>query len=202
MTTASGSRKKACPTTSMMLRTRCGSRLFTMSMRMCSLASSVHGEHSRNTALNSTHCSSSQTFDEVSNTLRTVALTAETSTATRISHATRLPIQVVAASIARVTGSNAFSTASRAPNGNPPVPNSRRTVIAAGFSFLFFVLSQSPGPPAKRLTLSRWRHEASMKTCGPAGVFCVRVFMPVSGPPESTRYRPERGDAGRRIDAT
>ena len=59
------------PTTSMMLRVRCGSRLFRMSMRMCSLASSVHGEQSRNTALNSTHCSSSQEFDEVSNTLRT-----------------------------------------------------------------------------------------------------------------------------------
>ena len=41
-----------------------GIRLFTMSMRMCSLSSSVHGEHSRNTALNSTHCSSSQEFDD------------------------------------------------------------------------------------------------------------------------------------------
>ena len=42
-------------------------RLFTMSMRMCSFASSVHGEHSRKTMLNSTHCSSSQEFDDMSN---------------------------------------------------------------------------------------------------------------------------------------
>ena len=60
------------------LRTRCGSKLFTMSIRMCSLSNSVHGEHKRNTTLNRTHCSSSHEFDEVSKTLRTVALTAET----------------------------------------------------------------------------------------------------------------------------
>ena len=74
---------------------------------MCSLASSVHGEHSKNTMLNSTHCNSSQEFDDVSNILRMVALAAETITAARISQAIRLPIQVVAASIARVNGSNA-----------------------------------------------------------------------------------------------
>ena len=49
--------------------------------------------------LNSTHCSSSQEFDEVSKILRTVALTAETTTAARISQARRLPIQMVMASI-------------------------------------------------------------------------------------------------------
>ena len=75
--------------------------LFTMSMRMCSLASNVHGEHSRNTTLNSTHCSSSQEFDEVSKILRTMALTADTITAARISHARRLPIQVLARRSAR-----------------------------------------------------------------------------------------------------
>ncbi len=50
-----------------------------MSMRMCSLASSVQEAQSRNTMLNSTHCSSSQEFDEMSNTLRTIAFDAETS---------------------------------------------------------------------------------------------------------------------------
>jgi hypothetical protein len=33
--------------------------LFTMSMRMCSFDSSVHGAHNRNTIPNNTHCSSS-----------------------------------------------------------------------------------------------------------------------------------------------
>src|SRR6185437_4869176 len=120
MTMVSGSRKNVCPTTSIVLRSHFGSRLFTMSMRMCSLASRVQGEHSRNTILNSTHCSSSHEFDEVSKILRTVALAAETTTAARISHATRLPIQVVIASITRATGSNALSNASRAFTGIPP----------------------------------------------------------------------------------
>ena len=44
--------------------------------------------------LNSTHCSSSQELEEVSKTLRTMALIAETITATRISHASRLPSNV------------------------------------------------------------------------------------------------------------
>ncbi len=109
----SGNRKNACPTTSMLSRKRFGSMLFTMSMRMCSLESRVHGEHSRNTMLNSTHCSSSQEFDEVSKILRTLALAADTTTAARISHDTRLPIQVLTASTTRVAGSNVLSIASR-----------------------------------------------------------------------------------------
>src|SRR6266480_3239489 len=70
-----------------------------MSMRMCSLSRSVHDAHKRNTALNNTHCSSSQEFDDMSNTLRTVALTADTTTAARMAHATHLPICVLMASI-------------------------------------------------------------------------------------------------------
>ena len=111
----SGNKKKACPIASMVLRSHFGSRLFTMSMRMCSFSSNVHGEHSRNTMLNSTHCNSSQELDEVSKTFRTEALTAETTTAARISQARRLPSQVVTASMTRVTGSNAVSNASKAP---------------------------------------------------------------------------------------
>src|SRR5262245_8680037 len=76
-TMQSGSRKNAWPTTSIESRIHLGSRLFTMSMRMCSLASNVQGEHSRNTMLNSTHCNSSQEFDDISKTFRTVALIAE-----------------------------------------------------------------------------------------------------------------------------
>ena len=64
--------------------------LLTMSMRMCSFDSSVHGAHSRNTTPNSTHCSSSQEFDDVSNSLRTMALTADTMTAARISQLSHL----------------------------------------------------------------------------------------------------------------
>src|SRR3954453_775673 len=85
--------------TSMLSRTFFGSMLFTMSMRMCSLSSSVHDEHIRNTMLNSSHCSSSQELDEVSKVLRTIALSADTTTATRISHARRLPIHLVNVSI-------------------------------------------------------------------------------------------------------
>ena len=118
MTMVSGSRKNAWPTTSMVLRSHFGSRLFTMSMRMCSLASSVHGEHSRNTMLNSTHCSSSQEFDDVSKILRTVALAAETSTAARISQDRRLPIQVLIASIRRLNGRSALRIEST--SGSPP----------------------------------------------------------------------------------
>ncbi len=53
--------------------------------------------------LNNTHCSSSQEFDEVSRVLRTIALAADTTTATRISHARRFPVQRVNASIPRLT---------------------------------------------------------------------------------------------------
>ena len=52
--------------------------------------------------LNSTHCSSSHELDEVSNVLRMIALTAEMITASRISHAMRLPVQRVNASSARM----------------------------------------------------------------------------------------------------
>ena len=52
------------------------------------------------------HCSSSQAFDDVSNTLRIVALPALTSTATRISHDTDRPIKAVTASMARDSFNN------------------------------------------------------------------------------------------------
>src|SRR6187402_744725 len=64
MMNVSGSKKNACPITSIVLRSHFGRRLFTMSMRMCSLASKVHGEQSKKTMLNSTHCSSSQELDD------------------------------------------------------------------------------------------------------------------------------------------
>jgi hypothetical protein len=44
-----------------------------------------------------------------------MALIAETMTAARINHANRFPIHVVAASMTRVTGSNAVSHAFRPP---------------------------------------------------------------------------------------
>src|SRR5713226_2983221 len=87
---------------SMLLRTCLGSMLLTISIRICSLSSRVQDEHSRNTMLNSTHCSSSQELDEVSKLLRTIALSADTTTATRISHASRLPVHRVNASIPRL----------------------------------------------------------------------------------------------------
>src|ERR1051326_1969509 len=101
MTMVSGSRKNVCPTTSMLSRRRFGSRLLTISMRMCSLARRVHGEHSKKTTLNKTHCNSSQEFDEVSKTLRTVALTADTRTAEMMSQESRLPIHAFIASMDR-----------------------------------------------------------------------------------------------------
>src|SRR5438045_3294099 len=63
MITVSGSRNNACPTTSTELRVFFENIAFTMSMRMCSLERSVQGEHSRNTMLNSTHCSSSHELE-------------------------------------------------------------------------------------------------------------------------------------------
>src|SRR5450432_776860 len=88
---------------SMLLRTCFGIMVLTMSIRICSLSRSVQDEHSRKTTLNSTHCSSSQELDEVSKVLRTIALSADTTTATRISHARRLPSHRVNASIPRLT---------------------------------------------------------------------------------------------------
>src|SRR5665647_3635532 len=142
MTIVSGTRKNAWPIVSIQLRTVFGSIWFTMSMRMCSLASRVHGEHSRNTMLNSTHCSSSQEFDEVSKILRMLALTVETITAARINHAIRLPSHVVVASITRVAGSNAFSTASRAPTGNSPLYGHR---YPAGRHFILLLRPHGGG---------------------------------------------------------
>src|SRR3954471_15940001 len=86
----------------MLSRTRFGSNWFTMSIRMCSLSSRVQGEHSRKTMPNRTHCSSSQELDEVSKVLRTMALTVDTITATRMSQARRLPVHLVNASIPRL----------------------------------------------------------------------------------------------------
>src|SRR5262245_2207721 len=103
MTIVSGSRKNAWPKTSMPSRQRFGSMLLMMSMRMCSLERRVHGEHRRNIVPNSTHCSSSQAFDEVSNTFLIVALVAETITTIRISQDKTLPIRKLTASMARLS---------------------------------------------------------------------------------------------------
>src|SRR5260221_10705966 len=77
-----------------------------MSIRMCSLLSNVHGEHSINTTLNSTHCSSRNEFEEASKTLRMMALPAEITTATTISQDSQRPSSVLNASILRLTASN------------------------------------------------------------------------------------------------
>src|SRR5262249_5704721 len=106
MTIVSGSRKNAWPKTSMPSRQRFGSMLLMMSMRMCSLERRVHGEHRRNIVPNSTHCSSSQAFDEVSNTFLIVALVAETITTIRISQDKTLPIRNLPGSRARLSLTN------------------------------------------------------------------------------------------------
>ena len=93
ITSVNGSKKNRWPNTSIQLRSRFGKTLFTMSMRMCSFAISVHDAHIRKTMENRYHCNSSQAFELVSNTLRTVALAAETRTAATTSHATHLPIR-------------------------------------------------------------------------------------------------------------
>ena len=63
--------------------------------------------------LKSTHCSSSHELDEMSNVLRMMALTADITTAKRISQARRLPVHLVNASIPRLNFKSAC-------NGNPP----------------------------------------------------------------------------------
>jgi hypothetical protein len=120
MTIVSGSRKNVCPMMSIALRSCRGSRLFTMSMRMCSLSRSVHDAQSRNTKLNSTHCSSSQAFEDISNVLRTTALIAEMTTASRIAHAHHLPICTLMASMTLLSLRSA-----RTPN-SPLPPAARR----------------------------------------------------------------------------
>src|SRR5258706_12272834 len=104
----------------MLLRTCFGSMLLMISIRICSLSSSVQDEHSRNTMLNSTHCSSSQELEEMSKDFRTVALSAETMTATRISHARRLPSHLVNASLARLSFR---SDCNDSPPQMPPLPS-------------------------------------------------------------------------------
>src|SRR5712691_8572160 len=103
ITIVNGNRKKRWPKTSMMSRARLGSIPLTMSIRMCSLDKSVHGEHKRNIAPNRTHCNSSQAFDEVSKILRIVALVAETITTIRISQDKALPILKLSASMMRLS---------------------------------------------------------------------------------------------------
>ena len=91
-----------------------GKRSLTMSMRMCSLRASVHGAASRNTAANSHHCNSSQALELMSKSLRMMALPALMTAATTISQATDWPSQRVAASIQRLSVSNACMTFPRA----------------------------------------------------------------------------------------
>ena len=86
-----------------------------MSMRMCSLASSVQGEHSKNTMLNSTHCNSSHEFDEVSKTLADGGIGSGDEYGGHISHAIRFPIQVVTRRLRALTAAMPSSNASRAP---------------------------------------------------------------------------------------
>src|SRR5262245_35501768 len=83
-----------------------------MSMRICSLESSVHAEHSRKTAPNKIHWISSQELEEVLKTLRTVALAALTSTAARMAQATICPSRVLNASTDRLNLSNVFNAPS------------------------------------------------------------------------------------------
>jgi hypothetical protein len=103
ITRTNGNRKKRCPKMSIQSRPRFDSRLETMSMRMCSFAASVHAAQSMNTAPNRYHCSSSQALEEVPNTLRMMALTADTTTATTIAQAVILPICSFNQSMKRLT---------------------------------------------------------------------------------------------------
>ena len=120
MTIVNGSKKKKWPNKSTQLRTRFGNMLFTMSMRMCSFAKSVHDAQMRNTAENRYHCNSSQEFEELEKTLRTMALTVATNTAARMSQATHLPSFKFSASIARLSLSRACKPSSPSrPASNP-----------------------------------------------------------------------------------
>ena len=82
-----------------MSRQRLGSIPLTISIRMCSLDKSVQGEHRRKTIPNRIHCSSSQAFEDVSKTLRTVAFVAEMMTTITMSKDKSLPRRKFRASI-------------------------------------------------------------------------------------------------------
>src|SRR5260370_39381589 len=102
MTIVNGTRKNACPITSMLSRTRVGNRLFTISMRMCSLSSNVHDAQTRNMMLNNTHWRSSHELDETPNSLRTTALAVEMRTAARTSQLNVRPSHPLHALMARL----------------------------------------------------------------------------------------------------
>src|SRR5689334_8188143 len=87
-------------------------------MRMCSLESSVHGAHSRNTTPKSIHCSSSQALEEVFSVLRTIAFTVLTSTASRMAHAKTIPSFVLNRSMARLIPSSVFKESSLVSQGS------------------------------------------------------------------------------------
>jgi hypothetical protein len=84
---------------------------------MCSFDSNVQGAQSRNTAPNSTHCSSSHELDEVLKTLRMIALAALTRTAIRMAHATSAPSRVLNLSMARLKPKSVFKQSSPSPIG-------------------------------------------------------------------------------------
>lgn len=65
--------------------------------------------HSRKVAAKRYHCTSSQAFEEMERTLRTVALAAEITMASTTSQATAAPILMDSASTARLNPSNADS---------------------------------------------------------------------------------------------
>ena len=94
----------------------------------------------------------------MSKILRTVALTAETMTAARISQATYRPIQRFIESIARVSGKHALRKGSIKPTPSSPhrVRRGRRTPIFAAFYAPRPVL----GPV--ETTLARRGHKPSM----------------------------------------
>ena len=77
-----------------------------MSMRICSFDSSVQDEHSKKTAPNSTHCSSSHEFEETSNNFLITALMVEIMTASRINQLNERPTAVETRSINRLRLSN------------------------------------------------------------------------------------------------
>src|SRR5262245_2286993 len=129
MTIVKGNKKNRWPKTSMASRHRFGHRLLMMSMRMCSFDSSVQGEHRRNIAPKMIHCSSSQALEDVSKTLRTVALAAEMSTTIRISQDRTLPIRKLTASMPRLSLSKPCT---RSPC--PMVPEGVGTALPARLS--------------------------------------------------------------------
>ena len=169
-----------------------------MSMRMCSLTASVQGAASRKTTANSHHCSSSQAFELMSNTLRMTALPALITAAATISQATQRPIGAWPSSMRRlreVVSWRPSPSARRRARCAPRLPISERTrhsaISWAGRDFRHGVCHY-PRPRASAPTPASPRASPRRQVECPSRRRTSRPAAPRQGPGSRRQYRRSR----------